>query len=166
MDRGTTESVPSTELKAERDALPSSSECSRTRDVGNGLDALLGLEAEFQHEGASMAAAAAAGSGFEEGRALGWTSGAQLGAELAFYAGAVAALEKLELPPRGQAAVGALSEATRAVQLHNVGNAQDIDFDEHLMCVRERFRAAVAIAGLHRVRFDAEKPSRAADLSF
>jgi hypothetical protein len=138
----------------------------REPSFDRGIDSVLGLETEFQQEGATMAAAVAAEAGFEEGRSLGWTSGAQLASELAFYAGAVAALEALDLPPRAKIAVDALALAVEGVKLHDIGNAQDIDFDKHVKLIRERFRAAVAIAGLHRVRFDAEKPSRTADFSF
>lgn len=132
----------------------------------NDMDAVLDLEISFQREGARLASEAGARVGLDDGRALGWASGAAISAEIAFYAGVATALTSLHLAPRPKHAAEKLVEASHRLRIHQIGNSKDDDFEQLLADVRNKFRNAVALAGLQRVRFDAEKPSRLTDYSF
>ncbi len=52
------------------------------------------------------------------------------------------------------------------LRVHVVGNDPAVDFAHVLVAARVAFKAATATAALHRVRFDADKPSRMSDYSF
>jgi hypothetical protein len=137
-----------------------------SRRPSGDLDDVLGLEESFQRAGAAQAEAAGAEAGTADGRALGWSAGAALAAELSFCAGVSAALAALDLPPRARAAAAQLRAAVGALRVAETGNDEQADFERHLATVRDRCRAALATAGLHRVRFDADKPTPLTDYSF
>lgn len=130
------------------------------------LDSVLDLEISFQREGADLASETGARFGINDGRALGWASGASVSAEMAFYAGVAAALQTIDLSPRARAAAEKLDDVSRAVKVHVVGNSENVNFEALLVDARSTFRNAMALAGLQRVRFDADKPSKMADYSF
>ena len=76
-----------------------------------------------------------------------------------------AALKTLPLSPRAAAAADKLAAAAH-LRVHVVGNDPAVDFAHVLVAARVAFKAATATAALHRVRFDADKPSRMSDYSF
>lgn len=139
---------------------------------GDPLDALLHLEQAFFAEGVAAAAEASAVAGAQDGRALGWASGAALAAELEFcHGGAQAILALVGAHPgliRGSAVVAAekLVAAVGKARLAVVGNDPALDMEELARQVRGLFRQTVAFAGLPAVRYAAGPRSRMADYSF
>lgn len=123
------------------------------------FDTLVNLESSFHASGVAEGERAASESGYRTGYGSGFEQGARRGCERQYYRGAAHALLALHdahpqlLSTRAVGAAREIMRVTTEMQLHKVGNSDNIDFDDDAEMLRHHFKLMCAIGRLPPLPF-------------
>lgn len=147
------------------------------------FETVVDLEGHFHAQGLLAGSLGeAVEQGYEDGRELGWISGAELAKEWGYYRGFVKVLKSLlgeegglrevvgdkeeGVLERVEKVVREFDEACGEVVVEKIGNDEGVDFEKRSEELRRLFRKVTAMLGLRNVRYEAKKVSKTADMSF